>query len=94
MPTLDLRSLFGRSAPSEAKRFGLYRGRVIEANDPSARARLKVLVPEVLGDVSVWAMPALRDPDIAHYSAPPVGANVWIAFEAGDVSRPVWTGFF
>ena len=28
------------------------------------------------------------------FSVPPVGAGVWIEFEAGDVSRPIWAGCF
>ena len=26
------------------------------------------------------------------YTVPPQGAGVWIEFEAGDVSRPIWSG--
>jgi hypothetical protein len=26
------------------------------------------------------------------FAIPPIGAGVWIEFEAGDVSRPIWTG--
>src|SRR5207342_1678154 len=25
-------------------------------------------------------------------TVPPVGAGVWVEFEAGDVSRPIWVG--
>ena len=43
---------------------------------------------------SGWALPALPyagDGEGA-WTIPPVGAGVWIEFEAGDVSRPIWTG--
>jgi uncharacterized protein involved in type VI secretion and phage assembly len=29
---------------------------------------------------------------VGQYNIPPVGAGVWIEFEAGDPARPVWTG--
>ncbi len=28
------------------------------------------------------------------FSVPPVGAGVWIEFEQGDLSYPIWTGCF
>jgi uncharacterized protein involved in type VI secretion and phage assembly len=52
-------------------------------------------VEEVLHDVvSGWALPALpySGPGEGLWTIPPVGAGVWIEFEAGDVSRPIWSG--
>ena len=31
-------------------------------------------------------------PASGFYAIPPIGAGVWIEFEAGDVSRPIWVG--
>jgi hypothetical protein len=28
------------------------------------------------------------------FSPPPVGANVWVEFEEGNVRRPIWSGAF
>src|SRR5262249_52829545 len=28
------------------------------------------------------------------FSAPPVGANVWVEFEGGDIDAPIWVGGF
>ena len=39
--------------------FGKYRGTVTDNEDDTSRGRLKVTVPSVLGDVEVWAMPAV-----------------------------------
>jgi uncharacterized protein involved in type VI secretion and phage assembly len=58
-------------------------------------ARLRADVPSVLGGVtSGWALPCLPytgDGSGLHV-VPPVGAGVWIEFEAGDPDYPVWTG--
>src|SRR5260370_26780672 len=31
---------------------------------------------------------------VGFYSLPPTGSGVWIEFEAGDPSYPIWTGCF
>jgi hypothetical protein len=28
------------------------------------------------------------------YAVPPIGANVWIEFEHGDVNKPIWSGCY
>lgn len=72
------------------KFFGLYRATVTDNNDPSDAMRIKVLIPEVLGEIeSPWALPCVP-PGIR--LVPEVNAFVWIEFEAGDPSRPVWVG--
>jgi hypothetical protein len=54
------------------------------------------LVPEVLGETirCNWALPSVpyAGDGSGHFLIPPAEAGVWIEFEAGDVSRPVWTG--
>jgi len=75
--------------------YGKYRGLVTINVDPQKRGRLKALVPEVLGEVpSSWAMPCApyAGTTSGFFAIPPVGAGVWIEFEAGDVSRPIWSG--
>jgi uncharacterized protein involved in type VI secretion and phage assembly len=41
-----------------------------------------------------WALPSLpyAGKGSGFFRVPPPGAGVWIEFEAGDVSRPIWTG--
>jgi hypothetical protein len=52
--------------------------------------RIEVLVPTVLGaQQSAWALPCVP-PGCG--AVPSIGAHVWIQFEAGDSSRPVWMG--
>jgi len=75
--------------------FGKYRGIVKDNEDPEKLGRIRALVPEVLEDVvSGWALPCTpyAGTGTGQYTIPPKDAGVWIEFEAGDVSRPVWTG--
>lgn len=75
--------------------YGKYRGVVSDVDDPESMGRLRAKVPEVLGDVeSPWALPCApySGDGIGLYMVPPVGAGVWIEFEAGDPSRPIWSG--
>ena len=77
--------------------YGKYRG-LVEANeDPKRLGRLKVAVPEVFGiGTSSWAVPCVpyAGPEVGWFAMPPVGADVWVEFEAGDPSRPIWTGCY
>lgn len=75
--------------------YGKYRGTVVTSTDPSQQGRIQALVPEVLGEVpSGWASPCVpyAGPLSGFFSVPPPGASVWVEFEAGDPSRPIWTG--
>ena len=77
------------------RHYGKYRGTVTDNADPDNRGRLKASVPEVLADVdSGWALPAApyAGDGIGVFAVPPAGAGVWIEFEAGDLSRPIWSG--
>lgn len=77
------------------RHFGKYRGIVTDNQDPSNLGRIKARVPEVLGDIET-GFALLCAPYAGNGSGaffiPPVGAGVWIEFEAGDVSRPIWSG--
>jgi hypothetical protein len=88
--------------------YGLYKGKVVKSNDPQKRNRLKVIIPQVLGDnVTGWIEPCLPVtllPDLdgidttgpAHITIKSkglkAGDKVWIMFEAGDPDFPVWVG--
>lgn len=78
-----------------SRHFGKYRGIVSSVNDPRNMGRVKARVPELLGgEETGWAMPCVpyAGPGAGFHAIPEVGAGVWIEFEAGDLSRPVWTG--
>ena len=73
--------------------FGKYRGVVIDID--AKTMRVKASVPSVLGDVPTgWARPCtpLAGPNMGFAFLPDVGSGVWIEFEGGDVSFPVWVG--
>ena len=75
--------------------YGKYRGIVAEVD--AGTCRIKAKVPAVLGDVpSGWCMPCVpyagRQTGIVFL--PEIGTGVWIEFEGGDVSYPVWVGCY
>lgn len=75
--------------------FGKHAATVVDTADPVDMGRLRARIPSILGDeTSPWAMPCApyAGPDQGFFAVPPVGAGVWIEFEAGDISRPIWTG--
>ncbi|MFJ7071454.1 phage baseplate assembly protein V [Streptomyces sp. NPDC098781] len=82
------------AAPSN-RYLGKFRGRVVSNDDPLRIGRVTVEVPDVLGDEpSTWALPCLpfTGPQSGQFVVPPPGAGVWVEFEQGDPSFPVWTG--
>lgn len=75
--------------------YGKYRGLVSDNADPEQQGRIRARVPAVLGEVDTgWALPALpySGDQTGLFAVPPVGAGVWIEFEAGDESLPIWSG--
>ena len=80
----------------ENRHFGKYRGTVVDNDDPRGRGRIEVQVPAVLGDLSLWAMPCVpfAGDQVGFFSLPNPGDGVWVEFEGGDPSMPIWTGCF
>ena len=78
--------------------YGKYRGTVLNNVDPEQRGRLMLSVPDVLGTVpSSWAEPCVplagpTGPPMGVYLVPPIGSGVWVEFEHGDPSYPIWVG--
>lgn len=76
--------------------YGKYRGKVVKNDDPLKRGRIMPSVPAILEGELTWAEPCVpyAGPRLGWFAIPPVGANVWIEFEAGDPNRPIWSGCF
>lgn len=73
--------------------FGVYRGVVVDNQDPLGKGRLRLKVPQVLLDqVTDWAW-AIHQPGVVRLS-PPIGEGVFVMFEGGDPSFPIWMGTF
>lgn len=73
--------------------FGVYRAVVADNNDPLIKGRLRLKIPQVLGDeVTGWAWPAYQ-PGVVNI-LPEVNAGVFAMFEGGDPSFPIFIGTF
>jgi hypothetical protein len=84
------------------KFYGFYRGVVTTNKDPDGQGRIKVIVPSI-GDHEIgdWAYPVTQyagvDPDDASkkygsFWPPEEGDGVWVAFENGNPSIPIYLG--
>ena len=75
--------------------YGKYRGVVTDVD--AATMRVKAAVPSVLPDTGTgWCMPCApyAGPQVGVVMLPEVGSGVWIEFEGGDVSYPIWVGMY
>jgi hypothetical protein len=75
--------------------FGKYRGVVTDIDEDNLR--IKATVPAVLADQPTgWCRACVPYAGIGSGFAflPEIGAGVWIEFEGGDVSYPIWAGCF
>jgi type VI secretion system secreted protein VgrG len=75
--------------------FGKYRGAVVDIEDPKKLGRVKTIVPAVMGsaDDIGWAFPLPASGggvNTGDLQLPEKNDYVWIEFEEGDVSRPLW----
>ena len=75
--------------------YGKYRGTVTDID--ASTLRIKATVPSVLGTQPTgWAMPCVpyAGDNVGIAFLPEQGSGVWIEFEGGDVSFPIWTGCY
>ncbi len=81
---------------AENRYYGKFRGTVVDNKDIKKLGRLKAKVPDLLKDEETgWALPCLPSggsKDIGFFVIPEVGSNVWIEFEGGNLSYPLWSG--
>ncbi|MFW9918577.1 MAG: phage baseplate assembly protein V [Candidatus Thorarchaeota archaeon] len=78
--------------------FGKYRGTVDEIGTGDKLGYIRAIVPEVYGETnpSPWAKPVvpMAGSGYGWLVLPKRGDGVWMEFETGDISRPIWTGFW
>jgi hypothetical protein len=75
--------------------YGKYRGVVTDVD--ASTMRIKASVPSVLPSVDTgWCMPCVpyAGPNVGVVMLPEKGSGVWIEFEGGEVSYPVWVGMY
>jgi uncharacterized protein involved in type VI secretion and phage assembly len=75
---------------------GKYLAQVVDNDDPKGLARVRVQVPEILGEETTgWCLPSSpwAGPGVGLAVVPPVGALVLVEWPAGDTGRtPIWSG--
>jgi uncharacterized protein involved in type VI secretion and phage assembly len=87
-----LEDLFARL---RSRFYGKYRGIVSDVD--ASTCRVKAKVPAVLGEADTgWCMPCVpyAGDQVGIAFLPEVGSGVWVEFEGGDVSYPVWVGCY
>lgn len=73
--------------------YSTYRGIVVDPNDPLHQNRILVCVPEVYGGTTSWAYPKGQHGsagDGFKYFTPKMGDIVFVSFEYGDHTKPLW----
>lgn len=75
--------------------YGFYRGEIVDNMDPEKMGRLKLKVPQIHGEDihDYWAFPIgmFTGNNIGFFAVPNIGDMVWVSFEMGDPSYPLWT---
>jgi len=81
--------------------YGIYRGKCIDNLDPEEMGRVKVSVPSIVGSdsevpLAAWAFPKAlySGSEMGFFFPPEIDSFVWVCFEGGDVSHPVYEGGF
>lgn len=73
--------------------YSKYRGIVVDNDDPYSMNRLKVAVPDIHGGIIDWALPVNQEGSMdsgMKYLTPKVKDIVWVSFENGNPSKPLW----
>ena len=73
--------------------YSVYRGVVVDNDDPENMNRVKVYVPEVNGGCTSWAFAKGQHGSVGDgfkYLPPQIGDVVYVTFEQGDFTKPLW----
>ena len=82
-----------RGLETMGRYYSFYRGMVIDNEDPQHMNQLQVMVPQVQGGIIIWALPFDQHGGTQtgfKYLAPEIGDTVYVMFECGDPSKPLW----
>jgi hypothetical protein len=71
---------------------GVYRALVEKTDDPKKQNRVKLRLQTNPNGVTDWV--SCMEPASVHTAAPAIGQGVWVMYEGGDPSFPVWFGEF
>lgn len=78
-----------------SKYYSIYRGFVVDIEDPLNLNRVKIIVPLVKGNkpLKSWAYPFNNYSGQGYgiQNLPRKGDMVWIQFETGDIKLPIWS---
>lgn len=80
-----------------AKYFGKYRAKVVDVKDPRQKGRIRVQIPTLLGTgISQWCEPCtpIGYDNGGDLAVPKLNDTVWVEFEEGNVSKPIYVGNF
>ena len=75
--------------------YGKYQGTVTDVD--ASTMRIKASIPSVLGGIqSGWCIACVpyAGPGVGFVMLPEVGSGVWIEFQGGEVSHPIWVGCY
>ena len=75
--------------------YGKYRGLVTSTDDPLKKGRIKAKCPAIFGEYETsWCLPNVpyAGKDVGIVFTPKIGDGVWVEFEKGNISYPIWTG--
>lgn len=88
------RKIINEGLESLHRYYSVYRGIVLDNDDKEKGInRIKVQVPDVMGGICTWAYPKGQHGstmDGFKYLPPQVGDIVWVTFEFGDPTKPLW----
>lgn len=71
--------------------YGKYKAIVLKVDETNME--IKVRCSEIFGEYeSPWCIPCIPFSDDPNQFMPSVGDNVWIEFQGGKCSSPIWCG--
>lgn len=84
---------FDANTSRDRRYHGLYAAKVVSVDDAEGLGKVQVVIPSIYDgdgqDAAVWARPSFPT---NHFTVPQVDDQVWVMFENGDPTRPVWIG--